>query len=188
LFAALGVGAVTAALGLGKVKQKLSSNAVLVLAGTAFAVAFAAVALAPSMWVAIPLLIVCGFGWTATVSTVISELQLFLPRWVRARAIAIYLMVFLGTQSVAAPIWGLVTRYGGLRVALLAAAALIGVSVLVGLVLRVPESQSLDRSPLAYWIRRGCRSIPSPAAGRWWSPSSTRSTMITGWSSSMPCG
>ena len=31
-------------------------------------------------------------------------LQLFLHGWVRARAIAIYLMVFLGTQAVAAPI------------------------------------------------------------------------------------
>jgi predicted MFS family arabinose efflux permease len=151
LFAALGVGAITAALGLGRVNQKLSSNAVLALAGTAFAVAFAGIALATSMWVAIPLLIVCGFGWTATVATVISELQPFLPGWVRARAIAIYLMVFLGTQAVAAPIWGLVTQHAGLQVALLAAAALIGVSVLVSLVLRVPESQGLDRSPLAYW-------------------------------------
>ena len=59
-------------------------------------------------------------------------LQLFLHGWVRARAIAIYLMVFLGTQAVAAPISGLVTQHAGLQVALLAAAALVGVSVLVG--------------------------------------------------------
>ena len=165
LFGALGVGAITAALGLGRVKQKLSSNAVLALAGTAFAVAFAGVALASSMWVAIPLLIVCGFGWTATVATVISELQLFLPGWVRARAIAIYLMVFLGTQAVAAPIWGLVTQYAGLRVALLAAATLVGVSVLVGLVLRVPESQGLDRSPLAYWDTPRLQLDPESGSG-----------------------
>jgi MFS family permease len=36
--------------------------------------------------------------------------------------------------------------------------------------------------------RRGCRSIPSPAAGRSWSPSSTRWTMLAGSSSSMRCG
>jgi hypothetical protein len=59
----------------------------------------------PNPWLASPLLIICGFGWTATVSTIISELQLFLPGWVRARAIAIYLMVFLGSQAIAAPIW-----------------------------------------------------------------------------------
>jgi MFS family permease len=165
LFAGLGVGAITAALGLGAIKQKLSSNAVLALAGSAFAVAFAGVALAPSMWVAFPLLLVCGFAWTATVATVISELQLFLPGWVRARAIAIYLMVFLGTQSIASPIWGLLTQHTSLRVALLLAAALVAVSVALTTVLRIPDSQHLDRSPLAYWDTPRLIDEPEPGAG-----------------------
>lgn len=80
LFAALGFGAVVAALGLGWVKQHLSSNGIVGLAAVSFGVAFAALVLVPNMWVALPLLVVCGFGWTATVSTVISELQLFLRR------------------------------------------------------------------------------------------------------------
>lgn len=165
LFSALGVGAVAAALGLGRVKQHLSSNQVLAAAGAGFAVACAGVALAPSTWVAIPLLMICGFGWTATVATVISELQLFLPGWVRARAIAVYLMVFLGTQAVAAPIWGLVIQTTSLRTALLAAAALVVASVLLGLVLRVPDSEGLDRSPLAYWDTPRLQVDPSTADG-----------------------
>jgi MFS family permease len=165
LFSALGVSAVAAALGLGRVKQYLSSNQVLAVAGAGFAVAFAGVALTSSIWVAMPLLAVCGFGWTATVATVISELQLFLPGWVRARAIAVYLMVFLGTQAIAAPVWGLVTRYASLRTALLAAAVLLVASVLLGLVLRVPESQGLDRSPLAYWDIPRLQVDPSTADG-----------------------
>ena len=95
----------------------------------------------------------------------ISELQLFLHGWVRARVIAIYLMVFLGPQAVAAPIWGLVTQHAGLKVALLAAAALVGVSVLVGLVLRVPDSQGLDRSPLAYWDTPRLQVDPESGSG-----------------------
>ena len=165
LFAALGVGAVTAALTLGAVKEKLSSNAILALAGVLFGAAFAAVALTGSIAVAIPLLLVCGYAWTATVATVISELQLFLPGWVRARAIAIYLMVFLGTQSVASPVWGLATEYLGLRTALLLAAALIAVSAGLTTVLRVPDSQHLDRSPLAYWDTPRLAGEPHPAAG-----------------------
>jgi MFS family permease len=165
LFSALGVGAVAAALGLGRVTQHLSSNQVLAVAGIGFALAFAGVAVTSSIWVAAPLLVVCGFGWTATVATVISELQLFLPGWVRARAIAIYLMVFLGTQAIAAPIWGLVTHYAGLRTALLAAAVLLVVSVLLGLVLRVPDSHGLDRSPLAYWDTPRLQVDPSTSSG-----------------------
>ena len=165
LFSALGVGAVAAALGLGRVKQHLSSNQVLTVAGVGFAVAFAALALTSSLWLAVLLLVVCGFGWTATVATVIAELQLFLPGWVRARAIAIYLMVFLGTQAVGAPVWGLVTQQASLQTALLAAAVLVAASVLVGLVLRVPESQDLDRSPLAYWDTPRLQVDPSTAGG-----------------------
>lgn len=151
LFAALGVGAVVGALGLGAVKRRLSSNALLTWAGVGFAVAFAGVALATTMWAALPLLMVCGLCWTVTVATEISELQLFLPGWVRGRAIAVNLTVFLGVQAVAAPIWGLLTQHLGLRTALLVAAILVGLSAATGMVLRVPDSQGLDRSPLAYW-------------------------------------
>jgi MFS family permease len=152
LFAALGLGAVAGALGLGRITQHLSSNAVLALAAIAFALAFAALAVTSNSWVAVPLLIVCGFGWTATVSTVISELQLFLPGWVRARTIAIYLMVFLGTQAVFSPIWGQVTQHLGLDVAMLTVAALVALSAIGGLALHVPDSQHLDRSAVSYWI------------------------------------
>ncbi len=165
LFASLGFGAVIGALCLGWVRQHLSSTAVLGLAGVSFALAFGSLAVAPNGWVAIPLLVVCGFGWTATVATIISELQLFLPGWVRARAIAIYLMVFLGSQAVAAPIWGQVTQHLGLRVAIVAAAVLVAASAAGGLVLKVPESQHLDRAPLAYWGVAPVVLEPEPMAG-----------------------
>ena len=165
LFAALGLGAVAAALGLGRVKQYLSSNAVLGWAAAAFALAFGSLVLVPNPWLALPLLVICGFGWTATVSTIISELQLFLPGWVRARAIAIYLMVFLGSQAVAAPIWGLITQTLGLQVAILTAAVLVGLSAVAGIVLTVPESQDLDRAPLAYWGAAAVALEPEPDAG-----------------------
>jgi MFS family permease len=165
LFAALGLGAVIGALGLGRVKRHLSSNGVLGLAAVSFALAFGSIALAPNLWVALPLLVVCGFGWTATVSTIISELQLFLPGWVRARAIGVYLMVFLGSQAVFSPIWGLVTQRSGLVVAILVPAALVGVSAGLGVVLKVPESEQLDRSALAYWGAAPVVPEPEPDAG-----------------------
>ncbi|MEV7136425.1 MFS transporter [Arthrobacter sp. NPDC093128] len=118
-----------------------------------------------SVWLAVPLLLICGFGWTATVSTVISELQLFLPGWVRGRAIAIYITVFLGSQALASPIWGLITQTAGLQTALLSAAALVAVAAVAGLALKVPESQHLDRTPLEAWGMPSLAVEPDPAAG-----------------------
>jgi len=165
LFAALGLGAVIGALCLGWVKQYLSSNGVLGLAAMSFALAFGSLVLVSSTWGALPLLVLCGFGWTATVSTIISELQLFLPGWVRARAIGIYMMVFLGSQAVASPVWGLVTQHYGLRVAVLASAFLVALSAAAGLFLKVPENQHLDRSPVAYWGAAAVALEPEPDAG-----------------------
>lgn len=165
LFAALGLGAVAGALGLGRITQHLSSNAVLALAAIAFGLTFGALALTSSLWAAAPLLVVCGFGWTATVSTVISELQLFLPGWVRARAIAIYLMVFLGTQAVFSPVWGQITQHLGLDTAMFAAAALAGLSAIGALTSPVPDNQHLDRSALSYWIPPPVAHEPKPDAG-----------------------
>jgi MFS family permease len=165
LFAALGCGAVVAALGLGWVKQHVSSNGIVGLAAVSFGVAFAALVMVPNMWVALPLLVICGFGWTATVSTVISELQLFLPSWVRARAIAIYLMVFLGSQAAASPIWGLITQHAGLRTAVLLAAALVTVSAAGGFIARIPDNQHLDRTPAAYWGPATITLEPEPQTG-----------------------
>ena len=165
LFAALGCGAVAAALGLGWVKQHLSSNGIVGLAAVSFGIAFAALVVVPNMWLALPLLVICGFGWTATVSTVISELQLFLPSWVRARAIAIYLMVFLGCQAVASPIWGLITQHAGLRTAVLLAAALVTLSAAGSFISRIPDNQHLDRTPAAYWGPATIALEPEPLTG-----------------------
>lgn len=151
MFAALGTGAVVGALGLGTLKRQLSSNTILAIAAGLFAAAFVGLALTSSLGVAIPLLVVCGFGWASTVATITAEVQLFVPGWVRARALGILLMVFLGTQAVTAPLWGLVTARLGLRTTMLICAALLVVSTLMVVVLRVPDSQDLDRSPLAYW-------------------------------------
>ena len=165
LFAALGSGAVVAALTLGRVKQRLSSNGIVGLSAVTFGGALAVLAVVPSIWLALPLLVVCGFGWTATVSTVISELQLFLPSWVRARAIAIYLMVFLGSQAVASPIWGLITQHAGLRTAVIIAGALVVASALGGLVSPIPDNQHLDRTPAAYWGPATITLEPEPRTG-----------------------
>ncbi len=165
LFAALGVGAVVGALTLGRVTQRISSNALLTVVGLAYAAALALTMLAPSLLAAIPLLIVAGFGWTATVSTVNAELQLFLPGWVRARAIAVYLMSFLGTMAVASPLWGALTQRAGLTTAVYTAAALVAVGALAGLAVRIPESASADRAALRYWNDPSLGVVPEPDAG-----------------------
>lgn len=105
LFGALGVGAVSGALLIPKVKDQISANGLLAVAALAYAIALAITVLVPVYGVALLALVVCGLGWTVTASVLVAELQMFLPAWVRARAVAIYMMTFTASQAVASPIW-----------------------------------------------------------------------------------
>ncbi len=165
LFAALGVGAVLGALTLGRVTAHLSSNTLLAVVGLAYAAALAGTMLAPSLLAALPLLVTAGYGWTATVSTINAELQLFLPGWVRARAIAVYLMSFLGTMAIASPIWGALTQHAGLTTAVHSAAVLTAVGSIAGLAVRIPESDATERAALPYWNDPSLGIDPEPHAG-----------------------
>ena len=110
LFGALGAGAIVAALVLGRVRDRLSTNGLLTTAGILFAAALALIVLVSNFFAALPILLFAGLAWTAVISTLIAEMQLFLPVWVRARGLAIYLVTFTGSMTVGALIWGLVGK------------------------------------------------------------------------------
>ncbi len=151
LFGALGVGAITAAFTVGKISRHMSANLLLSLMGLLFGIAFALTMVVPGLLLAIPLLIALGFGWTATVATLNAELQLFLPGWVRARAVAVYMMTFTGAQAVASPVWGLIAQHVSLAAAVWISGGVVVAGGLVGFFWHFPESANLDRAPLAFW-------------------------------------
>lgn len=165
LFAALGVGAMTAALTLGRVLARVSIDALLAGAAVVFALAFGLTVVVPGLLPALPLLFVAGYCWTASTATLNAELQLFLPTWVRARALAANTMVFMGCQAVASPLWGLATVQFGLEAAVVAASVLVALSALLALVAKVPSSGHLDRSTVSYWGDVSLRFEPEPDAG-----------------------
>jgi MFS family permease len=151
LFGALGAGAIVAAFVLGRVRDRLSTNGLLTMAGIVYATALAVIVLISNFFAASATLLFAGLAWTAVISTLIAELQLFLPVWVRARGIAIYLVTFTGSMTVGALIWGLVADGVGLQPTFFTAAVVMLVGVVAGLFWRVPETGHLDREPAVYW-------------------------------------
>ena len=151
LFGALGAGAILAALVLGRVRDRLSTSGLLTASGVLFAAALALIVLIPNFWAALAVLVFAGLAWTAVISTLNAELQLFLPVWVRARGLAIYLVTFTGSMTVGALLWGLVAEVVGLQVTFLAAAVVMLGGVVAGVFLRLPETGHLDRELAVYW-------------------------------------
>jgi MFS family permease len=130
-----------------------------------FGVALALTMVVPGLWPALPLLVLLGYAWTATASTLNAELQLYLPGWVRARAIAVYLMTFTGAQAIASPVWGLIAQHVSLAAAIWIASGLVVVGGVVGFFWHFPESADLDRAPLVFWNDAQLVIDPEPDAG-----------------------
>ena len=74
------------------------------------------------------------------------------PGWVKARALAIYLLVFQGSMAAGSALWGSVASRIGVPSTLLVAAALLAVAGLA-LAWRFPfdKASTLDLAPSAHW-------------------------------------
>lgn len=125
LLAALGGGAIVGATILSNVRARLSPNALIELVGAVFGTALLAVILVRSTAVVVIVLIPAGMAWVGMLATVNTLLQLFLPRWVRARGLSVYQMVLFGAQGLGAVVWGVVDDAFGLTLTFLVAAGLM---------------------------------------------------------------
>ena len=165
LFGALGLGAIVGAFVLGQVRDRVSTNALLTAAGALYAAALAVIVLTLSVPAALATLLLAGVAWMALTSTLAAELQLFLPVWVRARALAVFMLTFTGSMTVGALVWGLVAEAFGLQPTYLVAATVLLAGVVAGVFLRVPETGHLDRAPTIYWPEPRLAFDPEPDDG-----------------------
>ena len=123
LLASMGGGAVAAALYLPRLRQNISRDQ-FVRAGTVVhALAAVTVAFAPTLWLAVPAMVVAGMAWISTANSLTLAAQMALPNWVRARGMAIYQVALMGGAAAGSYLWGQVAGLSSVRVAVIAAAA-----------------------------------------------------------------
>jgi predicted MFS family arabinose efflux permease len=131
LVACIGVGAVTGAQFLPRLRARFGPDRVVIAStcGTALVlITFALVEIAP---VAALACLVAGATWIAAISTFSVSVQLLLPDWVRARGLAVYNTIFYGSLTLGSVFWGQFGERFGIEAALLAAAA----GILLGMTL-----------------------------------------------------
>jgi hypothetical protein len=77
--------------------------------------------------------------------------QAAVPRWVRARALAVYLLIFYGGMAAGSVLWGFVADHAGVALALTASAAWMLVSLLATIRVRLPEGEGTELEPSRHW-------------------------------------
>ena len=114
----LGMGAVIGATVLHRVRQRFSADQILAAASLYNVVVLLILAFVHSPYLIIAALVVSGFAWTSTMSTINVSVQLAVPAWVQARALGTYMMVFQGGLALGSVLWGTIAEHTSTPIAL----------------------------------------------------------------------
>ena len=151
LLGCFGFGGVTGASFLPRVRQRISTD-VLVIGAT---LVFAAVTIVLG-YVHIAILIggslfFGGIAWMALLSTFNVAAQTGTAAWVRARVLGIYMLAFFGSWACGSALWGWVASRAGVSLTLLIAAVGLVVGLATGIRFKLRCDEDLDLTPSAHW-------------------------------------
>jgi len=151
LLGCVGAGAVAGAFVLPRLRVRFGPGALLslasvVLAGVALCLAYVPVPILVGV-----VLVVAGSAWILALSTLNSVYQLSLPRWVKARGMAFYLMVYQGGNAVGSAVLGVIANQVGVATTLAIAAAGLVLGILAALRFRFVTVAPEDLRPAGDW-------------------------------------
>jgi len=97
-----------------------------------------------------PVMLIGGAAWIIFISLVSALVQNLAPDWVRARVLAIYLLVVQGSVALGSAAWGALAQREGISAALICAGVGTIATTLLALFAKLPDATS-DLSPWNHW-------------------------------------
>jgi len=150
LFTSQGIGSVAGAVVIIPwLRARYSSNILIVLANLLVAIVYVFMAFVRQPWFFFVVAAMAGVGWTLSASELWVAAQRAMPSWVRGRMSATVMMVSQGAMAIGGVIWGSAVTTAGPAYSLLAAAALLVVSLVLAGPLSIDFTDSLDLDPAA---------------------------------------
>ena len=150
LLAAFGAGAVLGAMVLQRTRSWFSSDALLAVGTTIFAAALWGVAAFHSLVLLSAAILLGGAAWTAIISLMTTVMQNLAPDWIRARAMAVFMLVYMGTWTAGSAFWGYVAGQQGTHFSLITAAIGTAVCPILVLISRLPDTP-VDLGAWDHW-------------------------------------
>jgi predicted MFS family arabinose efflux permease len=179
LLAAMGIGAITAALSMQRVRRWMPHETLLLRGAILQSLATLTVAWAPNVAVAVPAMVLAGMAWITVANTLTVSAQMALPDWVRARGMSIYQMAIMGSTAAGAALWGQIATVTNIHISM-GIAAVTGAVAMAAVqrwlpadnmeedltpsrVFKVPQAEA----PTAAWPHPGPYRVPGgPATGQ----------------------
>lgn len=155
----LGLGAVIAATQLPRIRHRIPADTIIAISTFYDVITLLVLAYVRSPAIIIPTLILSGFAWTSTMSTLNTSVQLSVPAWVQARALGTYLMTFQGGMAFGSILWGFVAEHTSTPIALTVSACGLAISYPLIRRFHILQGPTPDHTPF-----RSSRSSSQPSA------------------------
>ncbi|MFN3274597.1 MAG: MFS transporter [Paracoccus sp. (in: a-proteobacteria)] len=147
LLGCYGIGAISGALANPRLRARMDNEHVVRLAFAGFACAALLLGLTQSVWLHALAMLPAGASWVLALSLFNVTVQLSTPRWVVARALALYQTATFGGMAAGAWIWGALAGAEGLPTALVGSGLLLLAGAVLGRWFQVPEFGTVDLDP-----------------------------------------
>jgi hypothetical protein len=151
LLGAVGLGSLVGAGILPYLRHRFSANGLVTIAELVFAAAMVALGYLPSLPLLVLAMLAGGVAWLTLMASFNIMVQTVVPAWVQARALGLYVTIFMGGLAFASILWGVAAEVTGVRFTLLIAG--IGLVLSLPATMRVPvkDGVHLDLSPALVW-------------------------------------
>jgi hypothetical protein len=133
------------------VRQRIMVDRLAIGATVVFALVTMALATLREVTWLYGVMFVGGGAWIALMTSYNTAAQAATPGWVRARALAVYLLVFQGGMAAGSALWGAIAARTGIPIALLVAGAGLLLGLLAATRYRLAEGARLDLTPSLHW-------------------------------------
>src|SRR5947209_12321103 len=147
LLGSLGVGAVSGGALLSYFRSRLAPEMVIAAGFIVFAAAAVGAGTLRELFLLCPVMFLGGIAWLSVLSTCMVAAQEASPPWVRARVMAIYLMVFQAGIAGGSALWGAVASHAGLSAAYFGIAGGLVLGAAVALRLKPAAGKVPDFTP-----------------------------------------
>jgi MFS family permease len=163
LLACMGLGAITVALVLPRLRQHMGAQRQLMFGTLIQAAVTAGMALTPNLLLSAPLMYLAGMVWLSNANSLSVSAQMALPDWVRARGMSVFQMGIMGGTALGAAVWGQIATLTSVQTSLLMAGA-SGVLAMLLTRRRLPDL-SIEEDLTPSRVLQPPKS-PAPAQGR----------------------
>jgi MFS family permease len=151
LLGCIGVGAISGAMLLPRLRRRANSDRVFLLASLAYAACMSGVALLRDVRLLYLICLLNGFAWICVLSSLQIAAQVSVPAWVRARALSLYIVVFSAGMAAGSLGWGVLAQLQSTSAALLVAAAGAALAALLTRGFRLGSTGQADVTPSGHW-------------------------------------